>query len=120
MPAEEAEFRKQFLGLMERTIPDGVIFPEILAQRSLGSASDLLTAARMTISEDPPGAAYRIHRVAEECALCGVVPSLSERQPASIHINLTGSRGGLGLGVWVHSQCLSRCQETDQQRGIPW
>ncbi|MFY9608001.1 MAG: hypothetical protein WAU45_05220 [Blastocatellia bacterium] len=75
MTDEEAnEFPKLFLGIMERTIPDGIVFPESLARRSLGSASDLVTAARITISEDPPATASEIYRVGEECALCGLVP----------------------------------------------
>jgi hypothetical protein len=36
---EVDESRKLFIGIMERTIPEGVVFPESLAQRSLGSAS---------------------------------------------------------------------------------
>lgn len=73
MTDEEAdEFRKLFLGIMERAIPDGVSFPEVLARRSLGSASDLVTAARLAISEDPPAAVPEIYRVGEECALCAL------------------------------------------------
>lgn len=119
MTDEEAdEFRKLFLGIMERTIPDGVVFPESLARRGLGSASDLVTAARMTISEDPPAAASEIYRVGEECALCGEVPPTDVRQPATLQIDLP-SGGGLGVGVWVHSECLSHCPTSDRQRGIP-
>lgn len=119
MTEEEAsEFRKLFLGIMERTIPDGMDFPKTLAQRSLGSASDLMKDAQVTISEDPLSAASKIYRTAEECALCGLVPAPSERWPATLH--LAWSTGGLGVGVWAHSECLFGCPVTDQQRGIPW
>jgi len=120
MTDEEAdEFRKLFLGIMQRNLPDGVVFPDSLARRSLGSASDLVTAARMTISEDPPAAASEIYRVCEECALSGEVPPTDMRQPATLQIDLP-SGGGLGLGVWVHSECLSHCPASDTQRGVPW
>jgi hypothetical protein len=120
MTDEEAdEFRKLFLGIYERTLPAGVSFPEALARRSLGSAADLVATAKMTISGDPPKAACEIYRVSEECALCGVVPSPSERQPATLQVRLAQG-GGLGLGVWVHPKCLSGCDETDQERGVPW
>jgi hypothetical protein len=120
MTDEEAdEFRKMFLGIMERTIPEGVVFPAELARCNLGSASDLVTVGRMTISEDPPGAAAGVYRVGEECALCGKVPPTDVRQPATLQIDLA-SGGGFGLGVWVHSECLLQCPASDRQRLIPW
>jgi hypothetical protein len=119
MTDEEAdEYRKLFLGIYERSLPAGVSFPEALARRSLESAADLVATARMTISGDPLTAAFEINRVSQECALCGVVPPPSERQPATLHVHLQG--GGLGLGVWVHPKCLSGCDETDQERAVPW
>jgi hypothetical protein len=116
---EADEFRKLFLGIMERNIPAGVFYPESIARRSLGSVSELVTTARMTISEDPPAAASELYRVGEECALCGEVPPADMRQPATLQIDLA-SGGGFGLGVWVHSECLSHCATSDKQRGIPW
>ncbi len=120
MTEEEVDtFHKLFLGIKERTIPDEALFPEILAQRSLGDASELVKTGRLTISEDPLAAASKIPRVADECALCGVVPASLERKPATLHLHFANA-GGLGLGVWVHTECLSRCPMTEQQRGIPW
>ena len=81
--------------------------------------SSIGNSANITISEDPPAAASEIYRVGEECAICGEVPPTDLRQPATLHIDLP-SGGGLGLGVWVHSECLSHCPTSDRHRGIPW
>jgi hypothetical protein len=116
---ESDEYRRLFLGIQERNLPDDVTFAETLARRSLGSGAALVTTARLTIAEDPAAAAPEIYRVGEECAVCGLVPPTVWRVPATLHIPLPKG-GGLGLGVWAHPECLARCEQTGQQRGIPW
>jgi hypothetical protein len=108
-----------FLGIRERSLPDDAFFAETHARRVLGSAAELMTGSRLTIAEDPPVAAPEINRVGEECAVCGLIPPPSVRVPATLHVNLP-SGGGVALGVWVHPECLERCEQTERQRGIPW
>ena len=116
---EADEFRKQFHGIRERSLPDDTTFAEALARRGLGSGAELVTTARLTIAEDPSAAAAELIRVGEECAVCGEIPPPMERVAATLQVHLTGG-GGLGLGVWVHPACLARCEQTEHQRGIPW
>jgi hypothetical protein len=117
---EEAdEFRRLFDGIRERSLPDDATFATTLACRGLGSAAELVRTSRLTIAQDPAAAAAELERVGEECAVCGRVPSPSERVAATLHIHLARG-GGIGLGVWGHPACLARCEQTVHQRGIPW
>lgn len=115
---ERDRIRRAFYGITQRHLPVGAMFPLRVGRDALGSLGEVVG---LMISEDPPAEAHLFYRVREECAVCGEVPSAAARQPATLSVSINRDRVvEIGVGVWVHHECLEKCEQTDQQRGIPW
>ena len=115
---ERDRIRRAFHGITKRHLPVGATFPLRVGRDALGSLGEVVG---LTISEDPLSEAHLFYRVREECAVCGAVPSPAVRRPATLSVSIARDRVvEIGVGVWVHQECLETCEQTDQQRGIPW
>ena len=53
------------------------------------------------------------------CAVCGSLAEVGQRLPASLQPEFANGFS-YQVGVWVHPECLARCPDTGEQRGVPW
>ena len=109
---ERQEWNAHFIGITARRM---IAAPEI----DLGVSDAGNLADGTLISLDPEPLLMRLGPRPKECAVCGVEVEESERLAVSIEPRFANGLGFL-KAVWVHSGCFERCEETGEQRGIPW
>jgi hypothetical protein len=102
--------RETFRGIKRRVLPSPAHLP---ADDRLGPIE------RAYISEDPPGAAEVLVRTLESCPVCGTAVSLEERVAASVEPEFAANLSVM-IGAWAHPACLANCEETADERGVPW
>jgi hypothetical protein len=73
---------------------------------------------RVTISRDPQ-TIESWYRKSEICPICGQATVAGSRTAASLEPEFASGLSFL-IGVWVHPECLAKCPQTTEQRGIPW
>jgi hypothetical protein len=115
MPDREA-FWALYRGITLRQLPGPPRIP-------LPSPGTWGEPVRVGIASDPTEAdrylPEPIPRHSEACPVSGVVTVRGDRLPASLQPEF-GNGVSFQVGVWVHAACLERCQDTGQQRGVPW
>ena len=79
------------------------------------------TPKRALIGRDPDELESMLTIVAREpvCPICGEATELST-DAVRATLEIAYDRLDIGRLVWTHGECLARCPDTGEQRGIPW
>jgi hypothetical protein len=72
-----------------------------------------------TISEDSREFSSKSWRASEQCVICGITTTETDRLPATLHPTIAHG-ACFAIGVWVHHSCFQQCAEAGIPTPIPW
>ena len=107
------EWDRVWASMQNRNIPD-------TSSLSLPLDPNLGKALCGTISEAPIQYIDHLYLPREECPLCSVSTTNTDRLPASLNLEFDQIKGKIGVSAWVHRDCFEKLELSEEPAPIAW
>jgi len=107
------EWNRVWASMQNRDIPNA-------SSLSLPLDLNLGKALHATISEAPLQYVDYLYLSGEECPLCSVSTTQTDRLPASLNLEFDQIKGKIGMCAWVHRDCFEKLELSEEPAPIPW